>query len=367
MAKKKLKACLIAMSWCNMDKLFEDGGVFMAKKIIIFGATGDVGLYLTDYLAETVDRSKYDIIASGRMQTNFFDRYNVEYINLDLTIKADFEKLPNSDVHAVIMLSGLMPAHVKEYNPQDYIDVNITGGLNVLEYCRRVQADRIIYAQSISDIIGYLGTEKLLKPDLARSIKYTGDHAMYIISKNCMVDIIEHYRQEFGLKSIIVRLPNIYMHTATPYYFVNCERRMKAHNAIIEKAIKGEDIEIWGDSNQEKDMVYVKDLAQIVEKSLWIDREYGLYNIGTGIGITIENQVKGIVEVFSQEGNKSKISYAPDKPSGNEYIMDVTNAKEDLGYEPKYDYISYLRDLKQEMEIDRFKDFHDEKCRKVIK
>ena len=32
--------------------------------------------------------------------------------------------------------------------------------------------------------------------------------------------------------------------------------------------------------------------------------------------------------------------------------MDISNAKEELGYEPKYDYISYLKDFKKEMEKD---------------
>ena len=34
--------------------------------------------------------------------------------------------------------------------------------------------------------------------------------------------------------------------------------------------------------------------------------------------------------------------------------MDISNIKEDLGYEPEYDYISYLEDYKKEMEAQRF-------------
>ena len=41
--------------------------------------------------------------------------------------KNDFSKLPTHDIEAVVLLSGLMPAKMKGYNPQKYIDVNITG------------------------------------------------------------------------------------------------------------------------------------------------------------------------------------------------------------------------------------------------
>ena len=43
----------------------------------------------------------------------------------------------------------------------------------------------------------------------------------------------------------------------------------------------------------------------------------------------------------------------PDLPNAPQYIMDITPAKEELGYEPRYDYISLLKDFKMEMEKDR--------------
>ena len=50
---------------------------------------------------------------------------------------------------------------MKGYNPYKYIDVNITGNMNILEYCRASGADRILFAQSFGDIKDY-GEEKLL-------------------------------------------------------------------------------------------------------------------------------------------------------------------------------------------------------------
>ncbi len=51
---------------------------------------------------------------------------------------------------------------------------------------------------------------------------------------------------------------------------------------------------------------------------------------------------------------ESNIVYRTDKPNAPQYIMDVSNVKEDLGYQPKYSYIDMLIDMKKERDLDRF-------------
>lgn len=41
--------------------------------------------------------------------------------------------------------------------------------------------------------------------------------------------------------------------------------------------------------------------------------------------------------------------------------MDISNAKEELGYEPKYDVRALFEDYKEEMKLDRFKELREEK------
>ena len=86
-------------------------------------------------------------------------------------------------------------------------------------------------------------------------------------------------------------------------------------------------------------------------KALLVNREKGYYNVGTGIGTSLLDQIKGMVEVFGEEGKKSSIILCPDKPNAPQYIMDITPAREELGYVPQYDYISMLKDIRHEMEI----------------
>ena len=56
----------------------------MKKKIVIFGATGNIGVYLTDYLSEKLDSDEYEIIAVGRRKTSFFEKRGIKYFSMDI-------------------------------------------------------------------------------------------------------------------------------------------------------------------------------------------------------------------------------------------------------------------------------------------
>lgn len=318
------------------------------KKILVFGATGDTGHYFVEYLLNNKDEN-YEVIASGRKKTDYFDKLGIKYYQIDILNKDSFNKLPN-DIYAVVDFAGLMPARMKGYYPQRYVDVNITGTLNILDFCKETGVDRILFMQSFGDIKDYAEKDPLLKVDLPRKFSFTSDHTIYVMSKNFAVDMIKNYHEMYGLKAFIFRLPTIYLYSPIDYYYVDGVKHKIGYRVLIDNAINGKPIEVWGDPNRKKDMVYVKDFCQMLYKAVISDRNFGYYNVGTGIGTSLIDQVKGMIDVFGEEGNKSQIIMRPDKPNAPQYIMDITPAIEELGYQPKYDYISSLKDFKLEME-----------------
>ena len=118
------------------------------KRIVVFGASGDVGRYFIDYLL--AQRMGYQIIAVGhRRKFSIFDKYpSVQYYSIDITEKNEFKILPK-EIFAVVDFAGLMPARMEGYHPQRYIDVNISGTLNILDYARSAHADRFLFMQSL--------------------------------------------------------------------------------------------------------------------------------------------------------------------------------------------------------------------------
>ena len=118
------------------------------KKIVIFGSTGNIGAYFTDYCNNMIDKKHYEVIAVGRKHTDYYKKAWTEYINVDLCNASDFERLPTEDLYAVVNLAGLLPAYMKEYDPFKYVETNINGALRILEYARKNNADRALYTQT---------------------------------------------------------------------------------------------------------------------------------------------------------------------------------------------------------------------------
>jgi len=307
------------------------------KNIVIIGATGSTGLYLTEHLS----KKGYNIYATGLKERSnaYYMTRNIEYSSVDILNKSDFAKLPKENIDCLVLLAGMMPARMKGYNPYQYLDINIKGTLNALEYCRETNISKIIFVLSHSDVAGHWNSGHFIEDGANRILNLKGDHAVYIISKIAAADLIEHYHQEYGIQNIVFRLPTIYCYWPDSTMYVNGEKREMAYLTFIKKALNGEPIEIWGNPQIAKDIVYVKDFIQLVEKAILSNTAQGIYNVGTGIATTLEDQIKGVIEIFCNQNKKSEIIYRPDKPSQISYLYDVSKAKKELGYEIKYPYL----------------------------
>ncbi|MEQ9298381.1 MAG: NAD(P)-dependent oxidoreductase [Cyclobacteriaceae bacterium] len=325
----------------------------MKYKVIIIGASGTLGTYLVDQL--TLDGT-YDICACANRNLNqsYYKSKGIKSYKLDITNKADFKNLPTEGVKAVVQIAGVMPSRMKGYNPSLYLDVNIMGTLNVLEYCRQNNVEKYIFTQSHSDVAGHWNSGKKIAANAPRSLHLKGDHAVYIVSKNAAVDLSHHYYQDYGINNVILRLPTIYSHRPINDMFVDGKEKVMAYRYLIDLARKGKDLEIWGDPEITKDIVYVKDFVQMVSKAISSQKANGFYNVAYGEGITLRDQILGLAKVFNPAGSPSKIVYRPKQPSQTSYLYDISNAEKDLDYSPEYDYLSMLKDMKKEMLENRF-------------
>ena len=111
---------------------------------------------------------------------------------------------------------------------------------------------------------------------------------------------------------------------------------------------------MWGNPDAFKDILYVKDLCRMMYLAMFADLPGGNYNAGTGIRTTLREQIRGIIEVFSPDPEKCRIIEKPEGATFTSFVMDISNAREELGYEPQYDYIHYLKDYREERRTGRF-------------
>lgn len=320
------------------------------KTILITGATGSVGVYTSLALKE----AGYQVIALGHRKSDngFFAENGMKYYSVDIKDKSSLDVI-DGGFDAVVHFAGAMPARMKDYDPYEYIQSITIGTLNILEFMRERGCDKIVFSQSIADILYKFGSTEPIDDDVERKFPLNTDHSVYSICKNSAVNLIEHYHAKYGFKRFILRLPTIYVYQPNPYYFVDGIKKKMGYRILIDNAIKGEAIEVWGNPKAAKEMVYVKDFAQLVVCAVESGRDGGIYNVGCGNPISIEDQIREMVEIFAK-GKKSKIVFAPEKPSSPQFVLSIEKAKRELGYEPKFNFHDMMVDFKKDMESNPF-------------
>ena len=313
--------------------------------IIVTGATGFVGRNTVDQLV----KDGFEVIATSRNEKGkeYYKKLGIPFVQVDVSKPEDFDKLPQKDVEAVVHTAALLNIDIDKKTPRDYVLVNALGTYNVLEYCRKSGCKKIIYTMTHSDV--NCAKEVIITEETPRQFgsRFGPESAIpYIVSKIAGVNFIEAYVRGTGMQGISLRLPGIRGY-GSPDTHLNC-----VYYQFIQKAMKSEPIEIWGEHKIKRDLVYIKDVVAAIIGTIKSKTANGVYNIGSGKGITIEDEAKAIIGAFSPPGNPSKIIYKPDinEVLKQSQIFDISKAKKDFGYNPKYSYADAMKDMKKEID-----------------
>ena len=323
--------------------------------ILVFGAAGFIGTYLIDDLL----KRKYQVVASdiSDIGETYYQEKNIPYIRADITDKHSFKQLPHTQYKAVVHLAAVQPANVseKKYDPVDYIHVNTIGILNILEFCKKVGAEKLIYASSHRNTQGLWSKGGAIREDDGRALKYTGEYTMFSISESAAQDCVEYYQKQFGLRGIIFRLPPVYGYGPHTEIFKDGEPIKTGFQIFIESAMACRPIEIWGDSSKGRDIIYVKDVVSAFIKALNSNKVVGLYNIASGRYLSLREEAETIANAFWGNDSEPEIIERPELPNSiDTFLYDISKAKRDLGWSPQYNFEEMLIDYKKEMESNKF-------------
>lgn len=328
--------------------------------VIVIGATGFIGMYTVEALIQ----SGKNVLATGRNEKlgKKIQDMGANFLQLDITNKSDFDKLPTNNVEGVILLAGLLPANAKadltkEENAADYFEVNVIGTINVLEYCRKNGIKKVVGSCSYSDVSGAWGKGYPITEEEPRNFKFTGDHAVYVISKNACNDVMEYYNQQHEMQCAWFRFPPVYGVGPHGTIYVNGKVYKSGIATFIDNAKAGKDIELWGNPHIKRDIIYVKDVAVAYVMALESEKTYGLYNMTSGTQLDLEEQAQAVIDVFGAEKG-SKLVYKPEKPNNTpSFWYSMEKAKRDFGFIPKYiNYYDMMADYKKELESGRWDD-----------
>lgn len=250
-------------------------------RILISGSAGFIGSHVAELLVQSGNHIMVvDNFSTGKMDNiaGILERYpskidisegdiiSLPFLNRTL---ADFK--PKHVIH----LAAQAAITTAWQNPVKDISVNAIGTLNLIQACKQTGVEKIIF--SSTSAVYKESNAKLKETAL------TVPSNPYGISKLAA----EHYLRSMFPATTILRFANVYGERQVPI----------GENQLIPRMIRhfkyGDTFYIHGDGKQERDFVYVGDVAQAVVNALY--NKPGTYNVSTGQSFSV-NEIAGMLE-----------------------------------------------------------------------
>ena len=332
------------------------------KRVLVFGAAGFMGTYLIEALLN----SNYHVVAADIDASNedYFLERNISFINIDITKSDDFLKLEGEFFDVVVHLAAHQPANVSDKNddPESYMQVNVIGTLNILKYCKNSHVGKVIYGSSHRNTQGLWPAKKPLSESDGRAIKFDTEYTLFSISETAAQDLVEYYNTQHDLQCITFRLPPVYGYGPHTEIFKDGKPIKTGFQIFIDKAITGEPIEVWGDTNVGRDIIYIKDVINAFVLAIEHPDASGIFNITSGKKLTLMEEVETIIDVFSEQNNKPELIKRPDISNNiDSFYYDISKAKEVLGWAPSFSFKDMLVDFIKESSAKKFSHLVDKR------
>lgn len=294
------------------------GGVVV--RILLLGGAGFLGANLTEALLNSghsvhiVDRN----LESMRSCSVLAGAASLH--DLDVTEAADLVGLVDQlAIECVVnLVSTLLPSSSYEAFAGEIRKVTVPAFELVGELVRR--KIKYVYFSSGGTVYGADGDGD--KSEDARTLPI--NH--YGLAKLLFEQYVLFLSRTQGLRYLIVRPSN-------PYGPFQNPQRMQGLVAVtLDRILRGKEIEIWGDGSVVRDYVWVKDLAHAVTSLMATSPWNETYNIGTGIGYSV-NQVISVIS--SVVGRSATVSYRPARVvDAPRIVLNIGKLKRTVHYDP---------------------------------
>jgi UDP-glucose 4-epimerase len=287
-------------------------------RVLVTGGAGFVGSHVVDaFLAAGHRVAVVDNLSTGRRE-----RLNpgAAFHELDLRSPQLPEIFDAERPEAVVHLAAQAAVPRSISDPLFDASVNVLGGVNLLECCRRFGVGRIVYSSSGG--AGYGDTDVVPTPEEHP----TRPVSPYGVSKVALELYVGAWQHIFGIRGISLRYANVYGPRQDPegeagVVAIFCHRLLTGQQAIIN-----------GDGEQTRDYVYVQDVAAANLRALACADVTGCVNIGTGVETTVNALYR---ELAAAAGLTVVARHGPAKPGEQRRsCLDPALARRELGWEP---------------------------------
>ncbi len=227
-------------------------------------------------------------------------------------------------------------SHVKSLtDPFPDIDINIKGTALLMETCKKVNPGAIVVRTGTRGQYG--PATKLPVNEQAP----TNPKGIYEISQLTAEKIMKVYNDNFGIRSVLLRLTNIYGPRAqmrTPDYGVA--------NWFIRLAIDDQTIKIFGDGKIKRDFLFVNDCVEAILKCAVCENAYGeIFNVGIDKPTDFLTFTNLVIDICGR-GRWEFAPFSPERKAQEpgDFFSDISKIKDAVGWEPCYSMQDNLKE-----------------------
>ncbi|MEM4808963.1 MAG: NAD-dependent epimerase/dehydratase family protein [Desulfurococcaceae archaeon] len=240
-------------------------------RIAVTGGAGFIGGHIAIYLAE----KGFDVVVIDNLErcneyiVSLLENHGIPIVKADVR---SFECCGGFNI--VIHTAAYINVAESMERPVEYLDNNVIGVARIAHGCIKAGC-KLIYTSSAS----VYGNPVKLPISEEHPINPLSP---YGLSKYLGELVIKHFEKIYNLKHIILRLFNVYGPGQSGAY-------AGVVGAFIERALRNKPLVIYGDGNNTRDFVYVKDVAEVIYRFINKDMITGdVYNVGTGVSTSIK-------------------------------------------------------------------------------
>lgn len=306
------------------------------KKVAVTGGLGFIGSHLIGKLNENNDVVIVDDQTSGNIKNIEeldFTRIDTDFSDITLAnLEMIFE-----DVDYVFHMAAVTSVLQSMNDPIRSNEVNITGTLKVLEAAKNCGVKKLILSSS-SAVYGETETIPINEKNPIKPL------SPYAVTKATGELYCNVYTEIYKLSTIALRYFNVFGPKQDPK-----SEYAAVIPIFIDKLLKNERPIIYGDGEQTRDFVSVK---QVVASNILAaeSNETGSYNIGLGRSTSINQLFEMIKEIM---GKDIEPIYENERAGEIKHsVADISKA-ESIGYKPKNDFIEELTET-----VDWFRNNH---------
>ncbi|MBQ1557362.1 MAG: dTDP-glucose 4,6-dehydratase [Pseudomonas sp.] len=232
------------------------------------------------------------------------------------------------------------------HGPEDFIETNIVGTFRLLEAVRAYwnalesqaqQALRFLHV-STDEVYGSLGKDE---PAFTEKHQYE-PNSPYSASKAASDHLVRAYHHTYGLPVLTTNCSNNY----GPYHFPE-----KLIPLMIVNALAGKPLPVYGDGQQIRDWLYVKDHCSAIRRVLEAGELGETYNVGgwnEKPNLEIVRTVCALLDELRPRTDgqpyQQQITYVTDRPGHDRrYAIDATKLATELGWKPAETFETGIR------------------------